>query len=74
MARIQDIDIPYLALIVWAVALEIQRPGRGGVVWLLLLAAGLLRPEAWLLLGCYGLWLAVRTYREGRSLPAAARS
>lgn len=68
------IDIPYLALIVWAVALEIQRPGRGGVVWLLLLSAGLLRPEAWLLLGCYGLWLAVRTYREGRSLPAAARS
>lgn len=68
------IDIPYLALIVWAIALEIGRPGRGGVIWVLLLAAGLLRPEAWLLLGCYGVWLAWLTYKRDRTLTSAARS
>ena len=52
------IDIPYLALILWAAALEAQRPKRGGVVWVLLTLAGLLRPEAWLLAGFYGLWIA----------------
>jgi hypothetical protein len=52
------IDIPYLALIVWAGALEVQRPRRGGMVWVLLVLAGLLRPEAWLLAGIYGIWLA----------------
>jgi hypothetical protein len=52
------IDIPYLALILWAAALEAERPKRGGVVWVLLTLAGLLRPEAWLLAGLYGLRLA----------------
>lgn len=52
------IDIPYLALIVWAGALEVQRPRRGGAVWGLLVLAGLLRPEAWLLAGVYGIWMA----------------
>lgn len=51
------IDIPYLALVIWAGALEAQRPRRGTPVLLLLLAAGLLRPEAWLLSGVYWLWL-----------------
>lgn len=51
------LDIPYLALLVWAAALEARRPRRGGAVWVLLIAAGLLRPEAWLLLGLYGLWM-----------------
>jgi hypothetical protein len=50
------IDIPYLALIVWAVALEAGRRRRGTVVFVLLAAAGLLRPEAWLLSGLYWLW------------------
>ncbi len=106
------IDIPYLALILWACALEAERPEpgsadprgespppitaqrrsaaiegvhpagappidpgprrqqgfihdhrripakRGGVVWVLLTLAGLLRPEAWVLAGLYGIWLA----------------
>jgi hypothetical protein len=52
------IDIPYLALIVWAGALEVQRRRRGGMVWILLVLAGLLRPEAWLLAGIYGIWMA----------------
>lgn len=50
------IDVPYLALIAWAAALETERWRRGGVVWVLLVLAGLLRPEAWLLLGAYWLW------------------
>lgn len=52
------VDVPYLALILWAAALEAERPRRGGVVWALLTLAGLLRPEAWVLAGAYGLWLA----------------
>jgi hypothetical protein len=59
------IDIPYLALVVWAVALEAARPRRGLPVFALLVAAGLLRPEAWLLLGLYWLWMFPRsTWRE----------
>jgi hypothetical protein len=50
------IDIPYLALIVWAVALEAGHRRRGIPVFALLAAAGLLRPEAWLLSGLYWLW------------------
>ena len=51
------LDIPYCALVAWAMALEAERPRRGGAVWWLLGLAGLLRPEAWLLAGLYGLWL-----------------
>src|SRR3954453_3390010 len=53
------IDIPYLALIVWAAAVETARPRRGTPVFVLLAGAGLLRPEAWLLAGLYWLWCAV---------------
>jgi hypothetical protein len=52
------IDIPYLALVVWAVALEATRPRRGVRVFVLLALAGLLRPEAWLLAGLYFLWMS----------------
>ncbi|MCW3004209.1 MAG: hypothetical protein JWQ20_3507 [Conexibacter sp.] len=51
------IDIPYLAFVVWAAALELERPRRGGIVWVLLACAGLLRPEAWILIGLYFLWM-----------------
>jgi hypothetical protein len=51
------LDISYIALIVWAVVLEVQRPRRGGAVLLALAAAGLLRPDAWVLSGVYWLWL-----------------
>jgi hypothetical protein len=50
------IDIPYLAFVVWAAALEAERRRRGTPVFLLLAGAGLLRPEAWLLSGLYWLW------------------
>ena len=68
------IDIPYLALVVWAAALEAERPRRGTpVLVLLLLARGLLRPEAWLLGGLYWLWLVARA-RPGASGPTALPS
>jgi hypothetical protein len=52
------LDISYVALIVWAVAFEVERPRRGALVFLTLAAAGLLRPEAWVLSGVYWLWCA----------------
>jgi hypothetical protein len=50
------LDISYVALIVWAIVLEVQRPRRGAPVLLLLAGAGLLRPDAWVLSGVYWLW------------------
>ena len=50
------LDISYVALIIWAVVLEVERPRRGAAVLLALAAAGLLRPDAWVLSGAYWLW------------------
>src|SRR3954453_301352 len=59
------IDIPYMALVIWAAALELARPRRGLPVFLLLTAASLMRPEAWVLIGLYWLWFAWKaTWRE----------
>ncbi len=52
------LDISYLALIVWATVLEVERRRRGTAVLLILAAAGLLRPDAWVLSGVYWLWCA----------------
>jgi hypothetical protein len=57
------IDVPYLAMVAWAAALETEKPRRGGVVWVLLTLAGLLRPEAWILLAAYWLWCNLPTLR-----------
>ena len=54
-----SIDLPFLALVVWAAALEADSPKRGRPVLVLLTLAGLLRPEAWLLTAAYCYWLAV---------------
>ncbi len=62
------IDLPYLALLLAALALELSRPRRGAAMLGLLAVAGLLRPEAWLLSGAYLLWLA-RT-PDGWRVPA----
>src|SRR3954470_24433313 len=51
------VDIWFLFFIFAAAALEVNRPRRGMPVMLLLLAAGLLRPEAWVLAGLYMLWM-----------------
>jgi 4-amino-4-deoxy-L-arabinose transferase-like glycosyltransferase len=50
-------DIPFAALVVAAVLLEVRRPRRGAPVLALLAVAGLMRPEAWVLGGLYALWL-----------------
>jgi hypothetical protein len=49
------VDSPFLALVIWAAVFEADRRGP----WLplgLLMLAGLLRPEAWVLAGLAGLW------------------
>ena len=50
------LDITYIALIIWAIVLEVERPRRGTAVFVALAAAGLLRPDAWVLSGVYWLW------------------
>jgi hypothetical protein len=49
-------DVPFAALVVGAVLLEVRRPRRGVPVLALLALAGLLRPEAWVLAGAYALY------------------
>src|SRR6202035_1503130 len=68
------LDISYVALVVWAAVLEVQRPRRGVVVLALLAAAGLLRPDAWVLSGVYWLWCSWRadTRRRLQLLALAA--
>jgi hypothetical protein len=57
------VDVPYAALVLTAVALEVQRPRRGAATLAVLALAGLVRPEAWVLSGAYWLWMAP-TLRE----------
>ena len=51
------VDMPFAALVMAAAALEAAKPRRGGIVWVLLVAAGLLRPEGWVFAAAYGAWL-----------------
>jgi len=53
------LDISYLALVVWAIVLEVEHRRRGAPVLALLALAGLLRPDAWVLSGCYWLWCCI---------------
>ena len=64
------IDVPYMALVVWAAVLEARRSRRGTAPLVLLGLAGLLRPEAWLLAGLYWLWQAWRAGWGARVLGA----
>ena len=66
LAGVGFLDPPYAALICWAAYLEARSPRRGGIVWVLLTLAGLLRPEAWLLLGLYFLWVGYPLSWSGR--------
>jgi hypothetical protein len=49
-------DLIFLALVFLAAALEAEQPRRGAAVMVTLFAAGLVRPEAWVLAGIYWLW------------------
>jgi hypothetical protein len=52
------VDVPFLAIVLWAASIEARAPRRGRPVMALLAVAGLLRPEAWVLAGAYWLWCA----------------
>src|SRR5215208_2910433 len=52
-----NIDVPFLALVLAALAMEVRTPRRGWPVLVPLAFAGLLRPEAWLLSLAYLAWL-----------------
>jgi hypothetical protein len=68
------IDIPYLAVVIWAAVIEARAPRRHAVLVLVLLgAAGLMRPEAWVLAGLYWLWLFPKaTWRQRFAYAALA--
>ena len=51
-------DLPYVALVLAALAIESRRRQAGWPVLALLALAGLLRPEAWLFAGVY--WLSIQ--------------
>src|SRR5690349_21299078 len=60
------VDVPYLALVLGALLIEVRRRRAGVPVLALLAVAGLLRPEAWLFSGAYVLWI----WRARRPTPA----
>jgi hypothetical protein len=68
------LDISYLALIVWAVVLEVEKPRRGTPVLVALAAAGLLRPDAWVLAGVYWVWCSWGADTDHRSGAAPRRT
>ena len=59
-----SIDIPFLALVVTALALELDKPRRSRAVLVTLALAGLLRPEAWLLSLAYLAYVAAARPRS----------
>jgi hypothetical protein len=66
------VDLPYVVLVLAALAIESRRRRAGLPVLALLALAGLLRPEAWLFAGVYWCYLwPARTPRE-RALLAVA--
>ena len=67
------VDLPTIALVVWAAVLEARSPRRGGPVMVLLVLAGLLRPEIWLFAAVYWLWCyPALDWRERFSLALTA--
>ena len=74
LALYSALDIPYIALVLMAAALEAERSRRGMPVLALLGLAGLLRPEAWMLAVAYALhagWHAARRRRAALLVAAA---
>ena len=71
-AMIASIDVPFLALVLAAAAIELRRPRAGVPVLLVLGVAGLLRPEAWLLAAAYLAWTLPAARRERVVLVAVA--
>ena len=66
------VDVPFLALVVWAAVVAAGQPQRRVLIMSLLALAGLLRPEAWLLSALYFAWVAYTTRSVRMLLPLAA--
>ena len=67
-AAFGSIDLPFLALVVWAAVVAVRSGPGSAVAFVLLIGAGLLRPEAWGLAAALWLWAAI----DGRPLAALA--
>jgi hypothetical protein len=65
------VDIPFVALIVFAALIEVRRPRAGVPVLVLLALAGLLRPEAWFISAAYWLYMYRSLDHKGRASMAA---
>ncbi|HEX8067575.1 MAG TPA: glycosyltransferase family 39 protein [Thermoleophilaceae bacterium] len=70
-AQIASVDVPFLALVLAAAAIEARRPRAGPPVLAVLGLAGLLRPEAWLLAAAYAAHLLRRASPRDRLRIAA---
>jgi hypothetical protein len=71
-AELAFMDAWAAAFVLWAGVLEIRSPRRGAAVFVLLGAAGLLRPEVWLFAAAYWLWIAIDSRRRAlRLIPLA---
>lgn len=68
------IDLPYIALCLGALLVEVKRPRAGWPVLALLVPAGLLRPEAWGFAVVYWLWLAIRIEHPSPAVPYVDQS
>ena len=68
------VDLPYICLVLAALALESRRPRAGWPVLALLAAAGLLRPEAWLFSVAYLAYLLLERDPAGERLALRRRS
>jgi hypothetical protein len=66
LAQVAYINLPFATLLLWALVFELAGRPRGA--WVLLVAAGLVRPEGWAFLVAYG---ALQWWRAGR--PRAPR-
>jgi hypothetical protein len=67
LAQVAYINLPFAALVLWALVFELE--GRSRRAWVLLITAGLVRPEGWAFLLAYA---ALQWWRAGR--PRAPRS
>ena len=66
-------NLPFATLLLWALVFELEQRRTG--VWILLILAGLTRPEAWAFLLAYGVltwWRTGHSYAPRRWLPIAA--
>lgn len=67
-----SLDVPYLALVVWALVATTASATPRLLPLVLLVCAGLLRPEAWVLALAMFAWIAATHRRRPRTVAAAA--